>query len=206
MLFGSSGAQGATVSELLKEFSGAEVAKGVVEVLSDPRVDPRTSPTFQVTLFESEDAAAAWDAPPSFGWERLRKGNVVADVSAERRESVERALDGLAGGTRAFTPGEVVDALNGRGLPAYVPERRPDLREAFPRAPNGDFDVVIGRQPEAQPPYASELLVAALVFPRPEDASCIENTLGICLKKGNVVVVVRDSRADAARAALEDLD
>jgi predicted small secreted protein len=207
MLIGSFGPQGATVSGLLKEFSGgAELGEGVVEVLSDARFDQRTGPTFRVRIFESEDAAKAWDRSP-FGWERIRKGNVVADVSADRKQSVERALDELEPGTKAFTPREVADALNARGLPAHIPEGRPGLRDAFPQPPSGDFDIVIGRKPEAQwsPGRVTELLVAALVFASLDEASCPENTLGTCLEKGNVVVVVRDSRADAARAALEDL-
>lgn len=215
MLLGSSGRQGATVSELLRTFSGSPgLGEGVVEILSDSRVIETTGPTFQATdptfqlrIFESEDAAEAWDGP-RFGWARIRKGNVVADVSAERKESVERALDELAPGTKAFTAGEVVDALNARGLPAYVPEGRQRLGEAFPQPPSGDFEVVIGRKPEARPPHLgdNELLVAALVFADPDEASCRENTLGTCLEKGNVVVVVRDSWADAAGDALEDLD
>lgn len=210
MLIGSTGPPAAAVSEL------TDLGEGVVEVLSDSRVIQKpgpiptyqaTDPTFQVRIFESEDAAEAWDGP-RFGWERIRKGNVVADASAEADESVERALAELAPGTKAFTAGEVVDALNARGLPAHVPEGRRSLREAFPQLPSGDFDVIIGRKPEARPPHlgVTELLVAALVFASPDEASCRENTLGTCLEKGNGVVVVHDSRADAARAALEDLD
>lgn len=200
MLIGSFGQQAAAIGEL------TDLGKGVVDVLDESRFDQRTGPTFQVWIFENEEAAEAWDGP-RVGWEQIRKGNVVAFVSPERKENVERALDELAPGTEAFTAGEVVDALNAHGLPANVSEGRPGLKEAFPQRPSGEFELIIGRKPEARPPHlGTEILVAALVFANPDDASCRENAVGTCLEKGNLVVVVRDSWADAARAALEDLD
>jgi hypothetical protein len=52
-----------------------------------------------------------------------------------------------------------------------------------------------------------DLVIAGLVYKRESDASCSRsNVIGLCLRKRNVVIVVRNDRAWAARRALAKLD
>jgi hypothetical protein len=91
---------------------------------------------------------------------------------------------------------EVRDALREHGFDVDVlSEAERELVRSFPGAlPRGAHDVVTGSS------------VTAVVL-GDEEASCGEPDPHMtCLAKENVVLVVRNNRADAAREALEDLD
>jgi len=52
-----------------------------------------------------------------------------------------------------------------------------------------------------------DLVIAGLVYRHAGDATCSRtNVIGVCLHKRNVVIVVREDRAPAARRALDGLD
>ncbi|MEK6275560.1 MAG: hypothetical protein AABM30_09500 [Actinomycetota bacterium] len=84
-----------------------------------------------------------------------------------------------------------------------------ELGKVFPQVvPEGVESIVVVREEYRGPePGRGDLVMAALIFKSQGPASCDEsNLIGACLRKRNLVVVVRDARAGTAREALDDLD
>lgn len=116
-----------------------------------------------------------------------------------------------------YSAQEVADALRSHGLSVGVSDPDPRLTAVFAGDPQGavpkglektvgHVDLIAGRRPSGLL-GAGDVILEAMIFDRPDQASCDEpNVIGTCLRKRNVVVVVRDRYARAAREALEDLD
>ncbi len=107
---------------------------------------------------------------------------------------------------------EVRDALRQHGFDVDVlSENEREFGNVFPDAlPGGTRDVVAyrgGLVPPGGQAHLYEFVITAVILSSEERASCHEpDEITTCLKKGNVVVVVRSSVANAAREALDDLD
>jgi len=124
-------------------------------------------------------------------------------------------LTGCRDHSNAYDATQVADALRAHGFEVGVSTAHDAdfdklLEEAFPSARHDDVvGIVSGRVPvdhSTPAAYTSNLLVEALIFKGADGLDCeIENVLGPCLGKRNVVVSVRRSRAKEAAAALDDL-
>ena len=104
-------------------------------------------------------------------------------------------------------------ALNEQGLSVAVASRHDSavLREVF--AQNfGEVDDVVAAYSESSAFRPSpqrgvgDLTVAGLIYRHPNEATCSRsNVIGVCLRKRNVVIVVRTDSAPAAQRALAAL-
>ena len=110
---------------------------------------------------------------------------------------------------------EVAKALRGERFAAHpvFGKDAEAVNAVFANAPDGVEQVVTAYRPDdcacgpvqfvAPHLDLTNLTLAAFVFNSEHDASCREaSVLGVCLHKRNVVIVVRDKRAPAARRAL----
>jgi hypothetical protein len=111
---------------------------------------------------------------------------------------------------KAYSAPDVVEVLSNHGFSVEGglvdrSDTDKEFQKVFPGVvPEGVLDIAEAR--EASNPHVDTLVLAALIFETQDKASCAEsNIVGICLRKRNVVVVVREDRAEAAREALEDL-
>ena len=120
--------------------------------------------------------------------------------------------------SRIVSGAEVAKALRGERFAAHpvFGKDAEAVNAVFTDVPDGVDQVVTAYRPNdcacgplnivAPHLDLTNLTLAAFVFKSKHDASCREaNVLGACLHKGNVVVVVRDKRASAARRALAHL-
>ena len=123
-------------------------------------------------------------------------------------------LAGCSDSKPNFTAAELATALRAQGLNVGVAGARDTktLRRVFSQDIGEVDDVVTAHTPTAS--YrpsgrigVGDLVIAGLVYRHAGEATCSRtNVLGACLHKRNVVIVVREDRAPAARRALDDLD
>ena len=125
-------------------------------------------------------------------------------------------LAGCRDDSETLNANDVAQALRTHGFGVGVHSSRDSdfaalVDEAFPgTVQKGAVSVVAGRVPvlhSTPAGYTPKLLVEAVVFEHAEQASCsVPNVLGSCLRKGNVVLVVRAPREAAAHRALDDVN
>ena len=119
--------------------------------------------------------------------------------------------------SKTYTAAEVHEALDNQGFQVVSIDQflsadpEEEFQKVFPQVvPAGVPNIAEDREecvPGPAPGRPCPILLAAMVFKNQDRASCSEpNIIGTCLRKRNVVVVVRDDRAQAAREALDDLD
>lgn len=117
--------------------------------------------------------------------------------------------------SNAITAAEVAQALRSQGFSVSVAtkEEGETYRQVFAQDIGVVRDVVVaGRRGYHGPPRGARPAIAglgltALVYEHESDASCSRsNVMGACLRKRNVVIVVRNDHAQAARRALAKLD
>jgi hypothetical protein len=131
------------------------------------------------------------------------------------RRSLAAALaiafaSGCSSDSKTYSTAEVTDALRNHGFSTHVvaqSETDEEFQEVFPHvAPEDLLNIVTQREGRPPPGGKGALVLSALIFKSQDKASCDEpNVIGACMRKGNVVVVVRDHRARAATEAVEDL-
>ena len=114
------------------------------------------------------------------------------------------------GGSSNYTGGEVAKALRNHGFSRVelMSKEEWELLLVFPQPIPGDVrSVVSDREPvRTQSGNQSTLVLEGWIFGKQDKASCgATNIFGTCLRKRNVVVFVRKRRAQAARAALDEL-
>jgi hypothetical protein len=140
-------------------------------------------------------------------------------VWAARSVVAALAILSLTGCSHSRVSGaEVAKALRGESFAAHqvFGKDAEAVNAVFTDAPDGVEQVVTAYRPndcacapvQMMAPHldVTNLTLAAFVFDSEHHASCREaNVLGVCLHKGNVVIVVRDKRAPAARRALVHL-
>jgi hypothetical protein len=116
---------------------------------------------------------------------------------------------------KSYSAEEIAKALRAQGFEVGVTEPDAKLTAAIPGAaaqgslPEGLSQTLVQFRDihrHGSPDSVSDLELEAFVFERSGKASCDQpNVVGTCLRKRNVVIVVRKDRARAAREALEDL-
>ena len=116
--------------------------------------------------------------------------------------------------SNAITAAEVARALRSQGFTVSIAtgDAKDTYRQVFAQDLGAVRDVVVSGKggwtsygPSHQP-TVSDLGLTALVYENESDASCSRsNVMGVCLRKRNVVIVVRDAGAPAARHALAKL-
>ena len=117
--------------------------------------------------------------------------------------------------SKSYSAEEVAKVLRSHGFEVGVTEPEAELTAAIPGAagqgsvPEGLSQTLVqfrDNHRHRPPNSVSDLELEAFVFERSGKASCDEpNVVGTCLRKRNVVIVVRKDRARAAREALADL-
>jgi hypothetical protein len=122
------------------------------------------------------------------------------------------------GESRTYSAEEVAGALRNHGFHAAISKPDPRFTSVFPErplprvVPKDVLKTVIEMSETAayRPGGNTELgdlELEAFIFGKQDEASCDgPNVIGACLRKGNVMVVVRNSRAQSARKALADLN
>jgi hypothetical protein len=114
--------------------------------------------------------------------------------------------------SKTYNVPDVVVALGNHGFHVGVvapSDMEQDVHQVFPQVvPDGVQSMVAEREQQPGPEGTrGALVLSALIFRTQGKASCGKsNLIGTCLRKRNVVVVVRNNRANAAREALDDLD
>ena len=119
--------------------------------------------------------------------------------------------------SKTYSAAEVHGALDNHGFQVvsidqfWSADPEDEFQKVFPQVvPEGILNIAEDREecvPGPAPGKPCPILLAAMVFKNQDKASCAEsNVIGTCLQKRNVVVVVRDDRAQEAREALDDLD
>jgi hypothetical protein len=113
-----------------------------------------------------------------------------------------------------ITAADVNQALREEGFSVAVVSRAEaaSLRQVFAQD-FGPVDDVVATYSASSPfrPSAGvdvgDLVVAGLIYRHASDATCSRsNVIGVCLHKRNIVIVVRNDQAPAARRALEELN
>ncbi len=115
-----------------------------------------------------------------------------------------------SGDSKTYSATEVADALRNHGFgvgEVAQSDRDQAFREVFPQLyPEGVQSILEQREGRPRPEGKGALVLSALIFNTPDKASCDEpNVIGICVQRGNVVVVARGKHATAAREAVDDL-
>jgi len=134
-----------------------------------------------------------------------------------RSLAIALAAASLAGcsDSKSYSAEEVAKVLRAQGFEVGVTEPDAKLTAAIPGAagqgslPKGLSRTLVQFRDihrHRMPDSVSDLELEAFVFESSGKASCDEpNVVGTCLRKRNVVVVVRKHRAQAVREALADL-
>jgi hypothetical protein len=122
-------------------------------------------------------------------------------------------VTGCSSNSKPYNAVQVADALRNHGFYVSVvaqADTHQELRQVFPQVvPEGVLNVVAARdgQVRVSPGNKADLVLSALIFKTEDKASCDEaNLIGTCVRRRNVVVIVRAPHAGAARQALDDLN
>jgi hypothetical protein len=121
-------------------------------------------------------------------------------------------LTGCSRNSKTYGAPEVADALRNHGFHVGVvaqSDLEQNAQQVFPQVvPEGVQSMVAEWEQRPYPNGGTRgaVILSALIFETQRKASCGEsNLIGTCLQRRNIVVVVRNNRANAVREALDDL-